>query len=106
MFALPACFLLHYAAACAAFFVGMSCKRMRSGVETSAAVFRNDRSGFQKRPQSFWKTSAVVFGKEGLRFAKGKLYILTENALQRLMDKGIAHDFAIPFAFSTIAKFS
>jgi len=61
---------------------------------------------FRKRKPSFAKTTAVVFRNHCGRFGKGKLYILTENALQRLMDKGIAHDFAIPFAFSTIAKFS
>jgi len=29
-------------------------------LKTTAVVSENDRSGFGKRPQSFWKTTAVV----------------------------------------------
>jgi len=45
------------------------------------------------------KTGEFIFGNDCTRFGKGKLYFLTENALQRLMNKGIARDFATHLLF-------
>jgi len=37
--------------------------------ENFARQEKNDCSGFWKRPQWFWKTTAVVFGNDRTRFA-------------------------------------
>jgi len=61
--------------------------------ETTAVVFENDRSGFEKRPQSFLETTALVFflrrkknfgknGKDGCKLEK-RLYLCSRIYVDR-----------------------
>jgi len=49
-------------------FRGAKPKTLWSVKKTTALVSENDRSGFEKRPQSFLKMTAVVFENDRSRF--------------------------------------
>jgi len=51
-------------------------------------IFRNDCSRFEKRPQWFWKTTAVVFAKEGFRFLES--FAVSRRRARRFAAQGSA----------------